>query len=162
MRLTGVGSRYTVLGKDTVEIGNLSWRDSVKIKLFIAMVLAVGSLPSTVLAHHGANLFDMSKAVTLKGTITKFQWGNPHNQIFFDVTDEKGTVAHWVAYTEPPLVMLERGWSVKSLNAGDQVTVYIFAAKNGATVGNLAKVVMANGKEWVANGIPGAAAPPTR
>ena len=139
-------------------------KSDMKSKLFIAMVLAVVPLlvSSTALAHHGANLFDMSKAVTLKGTITKFQWGNPHNQIFFDVTDEKGTVAHWVAYTEPPLVMLERGWSVKSLNAGDQVTIYIFAAKNGATVGNLAKVVMANGKEWVANGIPGAAAPPTR
>ena len=129
----------------------------------IALALAAGPLmlSSTVLAHHGANLFDMSKATVLKGTITKFVWGNPHNQIMFDVTDEKGT-AHWVAYTEPPLVMLERGWSVKIMNAGDQVTVHIFAAKNGATVGNLAKVVMADGKEWVANNIPGAAPAPAR
>ena len=137
-------------------------QSNLKSKLFVAMVLAVGLLASsTLLAHHGANLFDMSKATVLKGTITKFVWGNPHNQIMFDVADEKGT-AHWVAYTEPPLVMLERGWSVKIMNAGDQVTVYIFAAKNGATVGNLAKVVMADGKEWVANNVPGAAPPPAR
>ena len=135
-------------------------QSNLKSNLFVAMALAVGLLASsTVLAHHGANLFDMSKATVLKGTITKFVWGNPHNQIMFDVTDEKGT-AHWVAYTEPPLVMLERGWSVKIMNAGDQVTVHIFAAKNGATVGNLAKVVMADGKEWVANGPPRGAAPP--
>jgi hypothetical protein len=85
----------------------------------------------------------------LKGTITKFEWGNPHNQIFFDVKDAKG-VTHWVASTEPPLVMVERGWTIKSLNAGDEVTVFIFAARNGATVGNLQRVVLANGKELTA------------
>ena len=117
-----------------------------------AMALAIGLMGGTsvVLAHHGANLYDTSKPVILKGTITKFEWGNPHNQIFFDVTDDKGTVVHWVAATEPPLVMVERGWTRKSLNAGDQVTVYIFAAKNGATVGNLQKIVLPDGKELTA------------
>jgi hypothetical protein len=46
--------------------------------------------------------------------------------------------------------MLERGWSARSLKAGDEVTVYIFAAKNGATVGNLQKLVLADGKELTA------------
>ena len=132
-------------------------------KLFVvaAIASAVVVASSTVLAHHGANLYDTTKAVVLKGTITMFVWGNPHNQIFFDVTDEKGTVAHWVAATEPPLVMVERGWSRKSLNAGDQVTVYIFAAKNGAPVGNLQKIVFADGKELgTGRGAPPPAAPP--
>jgi hypothetical protein len=119
----------------------------------MTVALAIGFLvmPSPLLvAHHGANLYDTTKPVVLKGTITKFEWGNPHNQIFFDVRDDKGSVAHWVAATEPPLVMVERGWSRKSLNAGDEVTVYIFAAKNGATVGNLQKIVLADGKELTA------------
>lgn len=122
------------------------------IKRLIAIAAAIGclSVSNAVIAHHGANLYDTSKPVVLKAKITKFEWGNPHNQIFFDVTDEKGTVAHWVAATEPPLVMVERGWTRKSLNAGDAVTVYIFAAKNGATVGNLQKVVLADGKELTA------------
>jgi hypothetical protein len=55
-----------------------------------------------------------------------------------------------VASTEPPLVMVERGWTRKSLNAGDEVTVYIFQARNGATVGNLQRIVLANGKELTA------------
>ena len=63
---------------------------------------------SAALAHHGANLYDMTKPVMLKGTIAKFYWGNPHNEVTIDVKDEKGNVAQWVAYTEPPLVMLER------------------------------------------------------
>jgi hypothetical protein len=97
-------------------------------------------------AHHGTNLYDMTKPVLLKGTITKFEWGNPHNQIFFDVTDDKGNVAHWVTSTEPPAVMSEKGWTRKSLNPGDQVTVCVWPAKNGAPVGNLEKVVMSDGK----------------
>ena len=126
--------------------------DYMRKKLSAATAVAVGLLlvSRPALSHHGANLYDMSKAVVLKGTVTKFVWGNPHNQVFFDVTDEKGEVAHWVASTEPPLVMLERGWTVKSLNPGDQVTAYVYAAKNGAPVGNLQKIVLVNGKELTA------------
>ena len=129
----------------------------MKSKVFSVLALAVGLLATsgTLLAHHGTNLYDMTKPVVLKGTITKFEWGNPHNQIYFDVTDDKGTTAHWVAATEPPAVMTERGWTRKSLNPGDAVTVYIFAAKNGAPVGNLQRLVLANGTELTAMGAPG-------
>jgi hypothetical protein len=132
--------------------------------LLIAMAVAVGVVlvSGRAFAHHGANLYDTTKAVMLKGTITMFVWGNPHNEIFFDVTDEKGNVAHWVASTEPPLVMMERGWTRRSINAGDQVTVYIFAAKNGAPVGNLQRLVFADGRELGTGGrgAAPAAAPP--
>jgi hypothetical protein len=124
------------------------------------LIIVVGCLvaASPALAHHGAaNVYDMSKPVMLKGTITKFEWTNPHNQIFFDVTDEKGTVSHWIAATEPPQVMLERGWTRRSLKEGDEVTVYVFAAKNGAKVGNVQRIVLADGKELFAAGPPAAA-----
>ena len=121
-------------------------------KLYVIMTmigsLLLVSLPA--LAHHGTNLYDMTKTTTLKGTITKFEWGNPHNQIYFDVTDDKGVVSHWNAETEPPAVMSESGWTRKALSPGDQVTVYLNAAKNGATVGILQKIVLADGKELVA------------
>jgi hypothetical protein len=128
-------------------------------KLFLLMTLGAGLLLASgpVLAHHGGNLYDNTKTTVLKGTITKFEWGNPHNQIFFDVTDDKGNVAHWVASTEPPAVMTEKGWTRKSLTPGDQVTAYVHAAKNGAPVGNLQKVVLADGREFSTMG-PGAAA----
>jgi hypothetical protein len=91
-------------------------------------------------------------------TITKFEWGTPHNQIFFDAKSDKGEVQHWVASTEPAGVMLERGWTRRSLKPGDVVTVHIFAAKNGATVGNLQKIVLPDGKELTA-GAPRAGGP---
>ena len=46
--------------------------------------------PGVVLAHHGANLYDMTKTVKVTGTIAKFYWGNPHNEVTIDATDEKG------------------------------------------------------------------------
>ena len=82
----------------------------------------VGLLASArVFAHHGANLYDMTKAIELKGTVAKFYWGNPHNEVAIDVTDASGKVVQWVAYTEPPLVMLERGWTRKSIPVGEKV-----------------------------------------
>ena len=126
----------------------------MKRQLVVAMAMGVGLLLGSrpLIAHHGtANVYDKSKPVVMKGTLTKFEWTNPHNQIYFDVTDEKG-VTHWTAATEPPQVMLERGWTRKSLTIGEQVTVYIFVAKNGAPVGNLQKIVLANGTELSAGG----------
>jgi uncharacterized protein DUF6152 len=128
---------------------------------FVVMAVAAGLLlvSSRVSAHHGANLYDMTKTVMLKGTIAKFYWGNPHNEVTIDVKDDKGNVTQWVAYTEPPLVMLERGWTRKSLNFGDEVTAYIFVAKNGSAVGTLNRIVVAGGKELTAYPMPGAPAP---
>ena len=132
-------------------------------RLLLAATAAAVLLSSAApLAHHGANLYDMTKTVMLKGTISKFYWGNPHNEVTIDVKDDKGNVSQWVAYTEPPLVMLERGWTRKSLNFGDEVTAYIFAAKNGSTVGTLNRIVLANGKELTAYPMPAAAAPPAK
>jgi hypothetical protein len=116
--------------------------------------------PGVALAHHGANLYDMTKTVKVTGTIAKFYWGNPHNEVTIDATDEKGAAVQWVAYTEPPLVMLERGWTRKSLNFGDKVTAYIFAARNGSTVGTLNRIVLPDGKELTAYPMPGAPAVP--
>jgi hypothetical protein len=132
----------------------------MRLRRFVLVALAVAMLlaPRAGFTHHGGNLYDTTKAVELKATITKFEWGTPHNQIYFDAKDAKGVVQHWVASTEPAGVMLERGWTRRSLNPGDEVTVFIFAARNGGTVGNLQKIVKADGKELVAAG-PRPAAP---
>jgi hypothetical protein len=136
----------------------------MKSKLFIPVAFAfVLSASVAVLAHHGGNLYDTTHATELKpATVTKFEWGTPHNQIYFDVKDEKGNLVHWVTSTEPPAVMSEKGWTRKSLKPGDEITAYVFAAKNGAPVGNLQKIVMADGKELVAGNPPADSAAPKK
>jgi len=131
-----------------------------KSSVIIAGALGLLAFCGTLFAHHGTNLYDMTKPVVVKGTITQFEWGNPHNQIFFDATDDKGNVVHWVTSTEPPAVMSEKGWTRKSLKPGDQVTAYVFAAKNGAPVGNLQKIILPDGKELSAMNVPAPGAGP--
>ena len=135
-------------------------------KHHLVLAMAMGGLLAgspRLLAHHGtANVYETTKVTVMKGTLTKFEWTNPHNQIYFDVVDDKGATTHWVAATEPPQVMVENGWTRKSLTIGEQATFYVFAAKNGAPVGNLQKIVLANGTELLARPMPAArgAAPP--
>jgi hypothetical protein len=114
-----------------------------KCLVFVFVLVAT----TTTLAHHGGNLYDTAHVVTMKdATITKFEWGTPHNQIYFDVKNDKGEIVHWVGSTEPAGVMIECGWTRRSLKPGDQTTIEIFAAKNGAPVGNLQKVTFPDGK----------------
>jgi hypothetical protein len=114
---------------------------------FFAMLagLLVVSIP--LFAHHGGAAYDMSTRIVLKGTITEFQWINPHSQVHLDVTDEKGNIVHWNFETQPPSILLHAGWTRHSLKPGDQVTLTASPAKNGSAVGILSKVVLADGQE---------------
>ena len=98
-------------------------------------------------AHHGNSAYDMSKTVPVKAIITKFEYSNPHTQVYYDVTNDKGEVEHWVAETTNPAMLNRVGWSKDSLKAGDQVTLWVNPNKVGAKVTFLQKVTMPDGKE---------------
>jgi len=100
-------------------------------------------------AHHGSAGYDMEKELVMKGTVTEWLWANPHCFLKYDTTDDKGEVAHWAAEVSNPIDMTKRGWSKHTLNVGDQVTVTVRPAKNGATVGQLLKVILPNGQAMI-------------
>ncbi len=114
--------------------------------LLATWFLAV-SIP--VPAHHGSAGYDMEKEMVMKGTVTEWLWANPHCFLKYDTTDNKGDVAHWAAEVSNPIDMTKRGWSKHTLNVGDQVTVTVRPAKNGATVGQLLKVILPNGQALI-------------
>jgi hypothetical protein len=100
-----------------------------------------------LLAHHGNSAYDTSKTTSYKATVTKFEYSNPHTQVYFDVTDEKGNVEHWVAETTNPAMLNRVGWTRDTLKPGDQVTLIANPNKVGARVVFLEKVVFSDGKE---------------
>ena len=100
-------------------------------------------------AHHGSAGYDLEKQLVMKGTVTEWLWANPHCFLKYDTTDDKGEVAHWAAEVSNPIDMTKRGWSKHTLNVGDQVTVTVRPAKNGATVGQLLKVILPNGQAMI-------------
>jgi hypothetical protein len=113
------------------------------ISFAVAGVLAV-SVP--LLAHHGSAAYDTDKKITLKGTVTRWVWSNPHCVLQLDVTDDSGHVVRWVAETENPSTMIRVGWLEKSFKPGDQVTVTALPVKSGAPVGRIIEVVLSNGQ----------------
>ena len=79
------------------------------IPLFV-FTLGVLVASSSLFAHHANAVFDTTKTVTVKGTVTEWFWANPHCLLRLDVTDDSGQVAHWVGETQAPINMIGNGW----------------------------------------------------
>ena len=111
---------------------------------FAVVGLLAVSIP--LFAHHGSASYDTDKKVTLKGTVTRWIWSNPHCLLQLDVTDDSGHVVRWIAETENPSTMIRIGWVEKSFKVGDQVTVTGLPVKNGNPVVRIIEVVLSNGQ----------------
>ena len=104
-------------------------------------------------AHHGNSAYDETARVPIKGTVTEFVWTNPHSQIYLDVKDKTGNVVHWAIETNSPGILTRAGWTRRSLKVGDEITVILCPAKNGAPVAYIGsgdpgtKVIFGDGRE---------------
>jgi hypothetical protein len=98
-------------------------------------------------AHHAWGGYDMKNLTTLRGTITEFDWGNPHVCMNFDMKDANGNIEKWSAGGPSPARMSNNGWSKDTLKPGDQITVIGNSINDGSHKLRLAKVVLASGKE---------------
>lgn len=116
--------------------------------LAVAGVLA---LPGGALAHHSFAMFDTSKQVDLAGTITRFEWTNPHTFIWVAV-EKEGKVENWAIEGQSPNYLSRRGWSRNSLKPGDKVTVSISPLRSGDTGGMFQKITLADGKVMTMQG----------
>jgi hypothetical protein len=116
-----------------------------KLLVFFAFVAGPLVVCGPVLAHHGAATYSDKIVVLRDATVTKFQWGNPHSIVMFDVKDEKGNVTHWAAEAGSPSVLGLIGWSKTSVQPGDVIRVYLYQARSGNPVGRLQKIVLADG-----------------
>jgi Family of unknown function (DUF6152) len=101
--------------------------------LSFAVILLAVSVP--LLAHHGNSAYDETHPITLTGTITEFVWSNPHCQFYLDVKDPKGNTVNWAVETMSPGILTREGWTKSTLKPGDEVSITLIPAKNGAPVG---------------------------
>jgi hypothetical protein len=110
---------------------------SMKTKLLtgVAMLAGLSMVPLSGFAHHGSSAYELTKLVTLKGTVTSLMWANPHTMLKFDAKDEKGAVTHWSLEMYNPLWMTRAGWTKETLKPGDEIVATIHPAKNGSANG---------------------------
>jgi hypothetical protein len=123
---------------------------SVKTASLVAMLLGIVSVGGSALAHHGAAAYDRTVTLTLKATVTEFIFRNPHIILSFDAADDQGKVVHWSAEGGSSTGLARRGWTWKTLKAGDQITVVGNPARGmegkEMRVMALTRVVLANGE----------------
>ena len=116
----------------------------------LAVVLLMAPIP--VLAHHGTAAFSMENLTTVKGTVTKFEFMNPHALIYVDAVGDKGNVEHWMAEESSNNHLSRIGWDKNTLKPGDLITVTGHRARNGARVLELqcteCSVTDPQGKVW--------------
>jgi hypothetical protein len=107
---------------------DMTWRLGAGLAMACGAMLASAPL----FAHHSfAAEYDSNKTVTVKGSVQKVAWVNPHAYVYIDVKDEQGKVATWAFETLSPNALARQGWTRNSLKVGEQVTVDGYLARDG-------------------------------
>jgi hypothetical protein len=125
-------------------------------KKCIASLAVIGTFvfcSTATFAHHGNSAYDETARDPIKGTVTEFVWTNPHSQIYLDVKNKDGKVVNWAIETNSPGILTRAGWTRRSVKVGDEVTIILCPAKNGAPVAYIGsgdpgtKVIFSDGRE---------------
>lgn len=112
------------------------------------VVLAFVVVGVRVSAHHAfAAEFDANKPVTMKGTVTKMEWTNPHVWLHMDVAVAGGKVENWAFEAGTPNVLFRRGFSRKSLAPGTVVVIDGYRAKDGSKRANGRDITFPDGSK---------------
>ena len=113
-----------------------------------ATIICLVVMTSVLLAHHSfAKEFDITKPITVKGVITKFEWTNPHSWLYVDGKDESGKQANWAFEGTAPSLLIRRGLSRSTFKVGDMITVEGFRAFDGTEVASSTYVTTPDGKK---------------
>ena len=117
----------------------------------MVVICLLSAIP--LFAHHGDAGYDTSKLVTVKGTVTDFQFINPHVEISLDVKTEDGPVENWQGEMNSPNILSRAsGWNKNTLKPGDQIILEGHRAKNGLKVIRVEKVSLSDGTELFPKG----------
>ena len=114
---------------------------------YVFFGLTMLGMVGTALSHHSFAVYDHMRTLNLKGTVTKWQWSNPHAYLDIDVLDANGVIKHYTL-EGTSINMLQRvGWRSNMIKAGDQVKAVAAPLLSGEPGGLLLEITLANGEK---------------
>jgi hypothetical protein len=124
----------------------------ITLAILVIAVCTVAISPDAY-AHHGNVAYDMSRLVTIKGTVTEYYFTNPHVQILIAEKKENGSVEKWRGeLNSPNIVARVVGWNSKTFKPGDELVLVGNRAKDGTSVLRLEKILQPDGTELYPKG----------
>jgi hypothetical protein len=120
---------------------------------WFAIVFAAMLLGQQARAHHGENLFDRSRTMTLTGTLRLFRWSNPHTWLYVDVPNASGQQEEWVLQAPSVAVLSRYGWNSHALQPGDKVIVQYAPRTDGKLGGQVMTVTLTNNGRVLTSGV---------
>ena len=112
-----------------------------------AVIAAVWAVTMPALAHHGGAAFDQTQRITFSGTVTELRFANPHVLVYFDVKNEQGATEQWSGWLTAPNKLARAGWTKRTLNPGDQITIAGTPHKGGSHIMQIRMLAGPDGKE---------------
>lgn len=115
-------------------------------RLALVVMGLAAAIAAPALAHHSAAMFDSAKEMTIQGTVTEFQYTNPHSWLHIQVPGAGGEPAKvWALEAEGPSTLFRAGIKAKTFKAGDKVTAVFHPMRDGRPAGGLMRVITADG-----------------
>jgi hypothetical protein len=126
----------------------------MKSRLFFLVVVMMGSLANSLpaFAHHGRATYDETKLATIMGTVSSFQFSNPHALLVVDVRNDRGNIVMWVGEGTSPNMLVREGWDKRTIKPGDRITATGHPARDGTNSMRIERIVLPNGKELTFEG----------
>jgi hypothetical protein len=120
--------------------------NSIRVSAVVAASLLVtAAIPA--IAHHSAAPFDMTKKITVSGTVEKWVWSNPHSWLYIRTTNANGGQDIWGFEAGSAGMLARNGWNSNDMKMGDKVVVTASPARtSGKNVGLISAIKLSNGK----------------
>ena len=103
-------------------------------------------------AQHSGAMFDSAKEQTLVGTISEFNWVNPHSSFKVNVKGADGADVVWAIEMNAPQNLVRQGWKRTTLKSGDKVSVVVHPLRDGKPGGSFVAITLADGTKLGGSG----------
>lgn len=107
--------------------------------------LAMMGFSNSASAHHSFAMFDQTQVVSVTGTVTRFDWQNPHTWLYISTEEEGGTAYSFE--TSSPSSLMSTGWTADSVHVGDRVEIDFHPLRDGTNGGQLRTIWLPDGTE---------------